>query len=41
VSCLLEVPFSAPMMLIFGGKGFEHVKEMEMAEMAEMALKFL
>ena len=22
-----EVPFSAPMMLIFGGKGFEHVKE--------------
>ena len=31
-SCLqLEVPFSAPMMLIFGGKGFEHVKEMEMA----------
>jgi hypothetical protein len=29
------------MMLIFGGKGFEHVKEMEMAEMAEMALKFL
>ena len=22
----MQVPFSAPMMLIFGGKGYDHVK---------------